>query len=207
MAAIARIVRAVDVPVSADIESAYGATAKEVAETLRAVADAGAAGVNIEDTVAETPDSLRPIAEQAERLAAAREGAGPALFINARIDLYLAGIGPEDTRFEAAVTRAAAYAEAGADGIFVPGLTDPDTIAALAEAIELPLNVMAGPGAPAPSVLERLGVARVSLGPGVAAVAYAAARKAALALFEADSYEAVEGGLDYGTMQGLLGTE
>ncbi|MEU6861420.1 isocitrate lyase/phosphoenolpyruvate mutase family protein [Glycomyces sp. NPDC046736] len=204
VAAIARVVRAVDVPVSADIESGYGATPNDVADTLRAVAAAGAVGVNIEDSVAEAPGSLRTPAEQAERLAAAREGAGPDLFINARTDLYLAAIGDPETRLDATIARAAAYAEAGADGIFVPGLTDPEAIATLATAIRLPLNVMAGPGAPAPSELERLGVARVSLGPGIAAVAYAAAQRATAALLEGDSYDAVEGGLDYGTMQGLL---
>jgi 2-methylisocitrate lyase-like PEP mutase family enzyme len=204
VAAVERVVRAVDVPVTADIESGFGANAKEVGETLAAIAAGGAVGVNIEDTVAEAPGSLRPLAEQTERLAAARDGAGPDLFINARIDIYLAGIGEPDTRLDAAIERAAAYADAGADGIFIPGVTDPDTVAALAKAIRLPLNVMAGPGAPSPSALARLGVARISLGPQLAAAAYASARRAAITLLESDSYDAVEGGLDYGTMQGLL---
>ncbi|MQM25948.1 isocitrate lyase/PEP mutase family protein [Glycomyces albidus] len=204
IAAIERVVRAVDVPVTADIESGFGATAKDVGETLAAVAAAGAVGVNIEDTVAEPPGSLRPVEEQVERLAAAREGAGPDLFINARIDIYLAGIGEESTRLEATIERATAYAEAGADGIFVPGTTDPDTVAALVKAIRLPLNVMAGPGSPAPSALGRLGVSRISLGPQLASAAYAAARRATIALLDSDSYDAVVGGLDYGTMQGLL---
>lgn len=202
--AIARIVRVVDVPVTADIESGYGATPKEVAVTLAAVVEAGAVGVNIEDTVAEAPGSLRDLAEQVERLAAAREGAGPDLFINARIDMYLAGIGAEADRFDATVARAEAYAAAGADGIFVPGVSDPAVIAALVEAIRLPLNVMAGPGALAPSELERLGVARISLGPGLATAAYELARKAAIGFLEADSYEAIEGGIAYGTMNTLL---
>jgi 2-methylisocitrate lyase-like PEP mutase family enzyme len=205
--AIARIVRAVDVPVTADIESGFGATPKDVAETLAAVVEAGAVGVNIEDTTSEVPDSLRPLADQVERLAAAREGAGPDLFINARIDIYLAGIGEEADRFDATVARAEAYAQAGADGIFVPGVTDPATIAALVEAVRLPLNVLAGPGAPAPSELERLGVARISLGSGVASAAYELARKAAVGLFEEDSYDAIAGGIGYGTMNGLLTTD
>jgi 2-methylisocitrate lyase-like PEP mutase family enzyme len=204
IAAIERVAKAVDVPVTADIESGFGATPKDVAETLAAVAAAGAVGVNIEDSVVETPGALRPVADQAERLAAAREGAGADLFLNARIDVYLAGIGEEGTRFDATVARAAAYAEAGADGIFVPGLADPDRIEALVKAVRLPLNVMAGPGAPAPSALGKLGVARISLGPGVAAAAYAAARRATVALLEEDSYGAVADGVDYGTMQGLL---
>jgi 2-methylisocitrate lyase-like PEP mutase family enzyme len=202
--AIARIVRVVDVPVTADIESGFGATPKDVAETLAAVAEAGAVGVNIEDTTAEAPGSLRAVADQAERLAAAREGAGPDLFINARIDMYLAGIGEESERFDATVARAEAYAQAGADGIFVPGVTDPAVIAALVEAIRLPLNVMAGPGALAPSELDRLGVARISLGPGLATAAYEQARKATIGFLEADSYDAIADGIGYGTMNDLL---
>lgn len=204
--AIVRIVRAVDVPVSADVESGFGATAKDVAETLAAVAEAGAVGVNIEDSTAETPGTLRSVADQAERLAAAREGAGADLFINARIDMYLAGIGEEADRFDATVARAEAYAEAGADGIFVPGVTDAATITALVQAIRLPLNALAGPGAPAPSELERLGVARISLGSSVASAAYGLAHRAAVGLFEGDSYDAVADGIGYGTMNGLLAT-
>jgi 2-methylisocitrate lyase-like PEP mutase family enzyme len=202
--AIARIVRVVSVPVTADIESGFGATPKDVAETLAMVAEAGAVGVNIEDTTAEAPDTLRAVEDQAERLAAAREGAGRDLFINARIDMYLGGIGEEADRFDATVARAEAYALAGADGIFVPGVSDPAVIAALVKAIRLPLNVMAGPGALAPSELERLGVARISLGPGLAMAAYELARKATIGLLEGDSYDAVAGGIGYGTMNDLL---
>lgn len=205
--AIARIVRVVNVPVTADIESGYGATPKDVAETLAAVAEAGAVGVNIEDTTAEAPGALRAVADQTERLAAAREGSGPDLFINARIDMYLAGIGDEADRFDATVARAEAYARAGADGIFVPGVTDPSQVAALVQAIRLPLNVMAGPGALAPSELERLGVARISLGPGLASAAYELARKAAVGFLEADSYDAITDGVDYGVMNNLLATD
>ncbi|GAA2139121.1 isocitrate lyase/PEP mutase family protein [Glycomyces algeriensis] len=202
--AIARIVRVVDVPVTADIESGFGATPKDVAATLAAVTEAGAVGVNIEDTTAVTPGSLRDLADQVERLEAAREGAGPDLFINARIDMYLAGIGEESERLDATIARAQAYAEAGADGIFVPGVTDPATITALLQAIRLPLNVMAGPGALAPSELERLGVARISLGPGLATAAYELARKATVGFLEADSYDAIADGIAYGTLNELL---
>ncbi|HEX2142905.1 MAG TPA: isocitrate lyase/phosphoenolpyruvate mutase family protein [Glycomyces sp.] len=205
--AIARIVRVVKVPVSADIESGFGATPKEVAETLAAVAEAGAVGVNIEDSTEESPESLRAVADQAERLAAAREGAGPDVFINARTDIYLARIGEETDRFDATVARAEAYAAAGADGIFVPGVLDPATIAALVRAIRLPLNVLAGPGAPAPSEFERLGVARISLGSKPAMAAYELARKATVGLLEADSYDAVADGIAYGTMNSLLSAD
>ncbi|THV43411.1 isocitrate lyase/PEP mutase family protein [Glycomyces buryatensis] len=204
LAAIARIVRAVSIPVTADIESGFGEQPKDVTETLAAVAEAGAVGVNIEDSIAESAASLRPVSDQAERIAAAREGGGDGVFINARTDIYLAGIGDEDTRFDATVARARAYAEAGADGIFVPGVSDPATIAALAAAIRLPLNVLAGSSSPAPSELDRLGAARISLGSNVAAAAYEVARAATVDLLEGDSYGAVAGGIGYGTMQGLF---
>ncbi|SDE33537.1 isocitrate lyase/PEP mutase family protein [Glycomyces harbinensis] len=204
LAAIERVVKAVDVPVTADIESGFGATPKDVAETLAAVAGTGAVGVNIEDSDVGTPGALRPIAEQAERYAAAREGAGADLFINARIDVYLMGIGEEAARLDAVVERAGAYAEAGVDGIFVPGVADAAVIAELVQAIRLPLNVLAGPGSPTPSELGRLGVARISLGSGVASAAYGVARRVTLALLEEDAYAPGEGGADYGTMQGLL---
>ncbi|MCP2325887.1 2-methylisocitrate lyase-like PEP mutase family enzyme [Hamadaea flava] len=121
---IARIVRAVGVPVTADIESGFGATPDEVAETVRAVVAAGAAGINIEDNSHGGPAVLRPVAEQAERLAAVRDAAADSgLFVNARIDTYLAGAGGLDETVE----RAIAYLAAGADGVFVPGVADPAT--------------------------------------------------------------------------------
>ena len=202
--AVARIARAVDVPVTADIESGYGAAPAEVAETAAAVAEAGAVGVNIEDTAPTDAALLRAAAEQAERIAAVREGAGGDLFINARIDTYLRGSEEETALLEAPVSRARAAREAGADGIFVPGVADAETIAALVEAVDAPLNILAGPGSPRPSELDHLGVARISLGESVAAAAYALAKRAAVGMLEEDSYEAVAGGIDYGTMNGML---
>ena len=121
------------VPVTADIESGFGADPDAVGETIRQVVAAGAAGVNLEDRT-------RPAAEQVARLAAARAAAGDALFINARIDTYLMG----DRDFADTVARAEAYLAAGADGIFVPGVVDRETVAALAAKIPAPLNVLVG---------------------------------------------------------------
>ncbi len=204
--AIARIARAVDVPVTADIESGYGERPSDVAETAAAVADAGAVGVNIEDSDPTDAAVLRSFGEQSERIAAVRHGAGADCYINARIDIYLRGASEKAAQFSATVARATTYLKAGADGIFVPGVSDAETIAALVKAIDAPLNVLAGPGAPAPSELDRLGVARISLGPSVAAAAYALARRAAVGMLEGDSYDEVADGVDYGTMNGLLRT-
>lgn len=197
----ARIAAAVDVPVSADIEGGYAKDADGVAATVRQVLDAGIVGVNIED-------GPRSAAEHARRVAAARraaDAAGVPLFVNARVDVYLAGIGAASDRLEETLKRAAACVAAGADGIFVPGVTQPATVAALAQGIGAPLSVMAGPGAPAVAELGRLGAARVSVGPAIAQAAHALVRSAARELLEEGTYGSLAGGYDYGELDALLG--
>jgi 2-methylisocitrate lyase-like PEP mutase family enzyme len=223
---VSRVAAAVAVPVTADIESGFGATPADVGQTVLAVIQAGAVGVNIEDAwrgsesgdvagrdIGESGDVagrdsgaglLRAVADQCARLAAARAAAresGVPVFINARVDTFLCGAGGiEDT-----VARASAYLEAGADGVFVPGVVDPETIAALVAAIAAPLNVLVGPGAPPVPELARLGVARASLGSAVAQAAYAVAQRAAVEAFGPGTYEAVSDALDYGVINGLMG--
>lgn len=205
LGAVARIVAAVDVPVSADIESGYAQDPAGVAETILAVLALGAVGVNIEDALYEDgAGALRPVAEQAERIAAARGAAdaeGVPLFLNARIDTFLRGAGGVD----ATVERAAAFLAAGADGIFVPGAVDPGVVKLLVDAIDAPVNVMAGPGAPPVAELAALGVARISVGSGIAQAAHALVRRAAQELFGAGTYGTLAGGLDYGELNSLLG--
>ena len=197
---VARIVAAVAVPVTADIEGGYGTDAAAITETVTGVLAAGVAGVNIED-------GARPPAELATRLAVARQTAdraGADLFLNARIDTFLFGLGDPDTRLEETLSRAHMYVDAGADGIFVPGVTDTATITALASDISVPLNVMAGPGAPAVAELGALGVARVSLGSGVAQAAYAAARRAAQELFGTGDYGSLAEAMAFPELNGLF---
>ncbi|MFD7496574.1 isocitrate lyase/phosphoenolpyruvate mutase family protein [Streptomyces sp. NPDC059832] len=197
---IARIVAAVAVPVTADIEGGYGKDAAGVAETVTGVLAAGAVGVNIED-------GTRPPTELASRLAAARrtaDRAGTDLFLNARVDTFLLGLGDPDTRLKETLTRAHMYVDSGADGIFVPGVTDTATITALAREISVPLNVMAGPGTPTVAGLGALGVARVSLGSGVAQAAYAAARRAAQELFGTGTYDTLAEGIAFPELNALL---
>ncbi|MFG3679991.1 isocitrate lyase/phosphoenolpyruvate mutase family protein [Micromonospora chalcea] len=200
---IRRVADAVRLPVTADIESGYGDNPEQVAETVTAVLAAGAVGVNVEDARHDGGGPLRPVDEQVARLAAVRaaaDRAGIPLYVNARVDTYLRGAGgvPET------VARAEAYLAAGADGIFVPGTVEPETVAALAAAIPAPLNVLAGPGAPPVAELARLGVARVSLGPALAESAYAVVRRAAAEVFGAGTYEALAGGLDFGELNELM---
>ncbi|GAA3048437.1 hypothetical protein GCM10020229_69770 [Kitasatospora albolonga] len=145
---VRRIAAAVELPVTADVEGGYGPAPEDVAATVEAVIAAGAVGINLEDS---KPDfTLFSADEQAERIRAARaaaERAGlPELVVNLRTDVFLFGIGEEAGRADDVLARAAVYAEAGADGLFVPGLLDLAVIAELVEGQPLPVNVMAGPG-------------------------------------------------------------
>ena len=165
-----RIVAAVDVPVTIDLESGYGDTPAQVAATVAAALKAGAIGCNLEDSFP-ADGTLRDADDQAARLAAARrvaDDAGVALFINARTDVFFqrAAEGHDVAMVEEALRRARVYAEAGASGLFVPGVIAESLIARLAEASPLPVNVMVMPGVPSRARLAELGVARVSHGPG-----------------------------------------
>ncbi len=208
-AAVRAIVRVVRVPVTVDIESGYGAgTPADVAAAVDAVLAAGAVGVNLEDSPGRDGAPLLSVDEHVARIRAARAVArdrGVDLFINTRTDVYLAGVGEPDGRFDAVVGRAAAYVEAGADGVFVPAVRDADTIGRLAAAIAAPLNVMAGPGAPSVDALARLGVARVSLGPSLALAALGLVRRAVREVLAEGTYAALDGAPAFGDVDGLFG--
>jgi 2-methylisocitrate lyase-like PEP mutase family enzyme len=179
LAAIERIATAVELPVTADLERGYGADAVAVGETIAGAIAAGAVGCNLEDSEDDEAGPLRPASEHAERVAAAREAgerAGVPLVINARTDVFLVGSGDVDE----AIERGRAYMAAGADCIFVPGAADPAVIERLVAA--MPVSVFAFPGGPGLAELERLGVARASVGPGTLGVAMAALARAAEAL-------------------------
>jgi 2-methylisocitrate lyase-like PEP mutase family enzyme len=159
--AIGRIARAVDVPVTADIESGYGLAPEEIVKRLLA---AGAVGCNLEDTDHAGGQTLRDPHAQAERLAAFKQAghaAGVDIVLNARTDVFLRQ--PQDGPLEEAIRRAQLYLEAGADCIFPIGAPDEQAIAALVQAIPAPINVIAGfHGAPGQARLRELGVRRIS---------------------------------------------
>jgi len=192
--ALRRIVRAVTVPVTADIEDGYGDTPEEVAWTIAEVASTGALGVNIEDSAG---GALLDVEAQVERLAAAR--AAGDLVINARTDTFLLGSGD----VAETLARAERYAAAGADSLFVPGVIDPAVIKVLVDG-PLPLNVMAHPGAPTVPELAALGVARISVGTGIAQAAYGLAAAVARELLTAGTYDSLAEGLSYGELNDLL---
>jgi len=168
--AASRIAAAVSVPVTADLEAGYG----DPAGTARAAWDGGVVGLNFEDSPGGT---LRPLQEQAALIREIR-AAVPELVVNARVDVFLRGDGGIDE----AVERGNAYLAAGADCVY-PILCPADSIAELVQRIDGPLNVILTSNGPQPGELERLGVARVTWGAGLAALAYAeAVRVAAAAL-------------------------
>lgn len=182
LAAVAAIAGAVDVPVTADLEAGYGEDAAAVGETITGAIQAGAVGCNLEDGTGDEASPLRPVAEHASRVEAARgagERSGVPLVINARTDVFLARVGWAGERVGLAVERGRAYREAGADCIFVPGALDADTISRLVADMGAPVSVLAMPGGPSLDELAQLGVARVTFGPGTQGVAMAALQQAA----------------------------
>ncbi|WP_067843803.1 isocitrate lyase/PEP mutase family protein [Nocardia lijiangensis] len=207
VAQVGRIVAAVDVPVTADVEDGYGPAPEDVAATVAAVIGVGAVGVNLEDSTA-PGGPLFDRAAQRDRLRAARTAAAeaglPELVINARTDVYLFGIGAPEDRFDEVLARAVDYAEAGADSLFVPCLLDVPTLTDLAGKSPLPVNVMTGPGAPSVPELAAAGVRRISLGPALAQAAYGQAAAAARELLDTGTYGALAGALDFGAVEALL---
>jgi 2-methylisocitrate lyase-like PEP mutase family enzyme len=186
VANLRRIVDAVDLPVTLDLESGYGADPAAVGEAFARVVQAGAIGCNIEDSFPEN-GSLREAADQAARLRAARaaaDGLGVPAFLNARTDVFFQA-GPDrhdEGMVAAALERGRAYADAGADGLFVPGVVSERLIGLLVEGSPLPVNIMAGAATPPAARLAELGVARISHGPGPYRQAMRALEEAARAV-------------------------
>jgi 2-methylisocitrate lyase-like PEP mutase family enzyme len=200
---VRRIVAAVGVPVTADLEDGYGDTATEVGRTVNLAVEAGAVGGNIEDA---RSGRLLGADEATERIAAARAAAPSGTFVlNARTDTYFVGT-PGDA-FAETVQRAARYVDAGADCVFVPGVVDEDTIRRLAEAIPCPLNVVAGLAntIPAPTLFS-LGVVRVSLGGSLARAALSELERAGRELLGSGTLGFLDDVLSYADLQRRFGS-
>jgi len=169
LAACRRVCQVVSAPVSVDIERGYGHDVQDTGDLVGELIRLGVVGINIEDGTEPGTQTLAHPSVLCERIARVRKTAqlrDLPFFINARIDTYLSNLSPE-ARLEETRKRALAYVDAGADGIFVPGLADAEDIATLVGLLPVPLNVYAGyPGAPAAQALQQLGVRRISLGCG-----------------------------------------
>ncbi|MGC2478167.1 MAG: isocitrate lyase/phosphoenolpyruvate mutase family protein [Candidatus Sulfotelmatobacter sp.] len=169
MTEVALIAEAVKVPVTADAEAGYGGSPDDAAQTAQRVIRAGAVGMNFEDVTGVEEHPLADQSLQVERIRAIREAAaklGVPIVLNARTDVYLLQVGDPAKRYDAAVKRLAAYRDAGADCVFLPGVRDLPTIGRLASDLHCPVNILAGPGSPSVAELTAVGVKRVSLGSG-----------------------------------------
>lgn len=199
---IRRIVAAVDLPVTADVETGYGDDA-DLAQSVREVIEVGAVGVNLEDSGG---DPLYPIDVAARRISIARqaaEGVGVPLHINARVDVFFAPVGEPDDRVRLTAERAAAYIAAGASSIFVPGVRDLVTIKALTEAIDAPVNILAGAATPPLAELAAAGVGRVSVGSSLNLAMLKTVTDAARTLLTTGSFAAL-GGIPYPEVNGYF---
>ncbi|WP_157440687.1 isocitrate lyase/PEP mutase family protein [Actinokineospora inagensis] len=197
------IVRSVTVPVSVDLETGYGHDPAEVADSVSALIDLGAVGVNLEDGSTRDPTRLLAQDDHAERIAAAKSAgaqAGVPVVVNARTDVYWRAVGDQEKRLAEATTRLRAYRDAGADCVFVPGFPerglDRDgrraAVATLLSSIgDVPLNLLAGANVPSVLELRALGVRRLTTGSGLYRLGMAAVLDAASELIETGEQEAL----------------
>jgi len=169
LAVAARITASTELPVSIDFEGGYAKRPEFLAPNVASLIATGAVGLNFEDQVV-GGEGLHSIEDQAHRIAAIRgvaDEVGIPLFINARTDVFLKTMPSEHGKqMKEATDRCDVYAEAGASGFFIPGLIDPDLIAQICEHTKLPVNAYMKKGAPSIGEMARLGVSRISHGPG-----------------------------------------
>lgn len=190
------IARVLDVPLSIDLEHGYSDDPDVVAGHVAQLVEAGVAGINIEDGT-DDPSVLAGKIEAIRR-------AGGDIFINARTDVYLRGLAPEDARVWEVLQRAKLYRDAGADGLFVPGICAPDEIRVVVDSVELPVNVLAWGGLPSVPQLAALGVRRLSAGSSIAADVWGTTRGLMQAFLAGTDAPATHEPMDYGQMQQLF---
>ena len=207
LAVVARIAKAVRVPVTADVESGYGNSPEAAADTAHAVIAAGAVGMNLEDVSGDADKPLVDLTLQLEKIKAVRQAATALhvpLVLNARTDVYLLEVGAPAGRYDEALRRLSAFREAGADCVFIPGVRDAAIIERFVSDLRCPVNILAGPGSPPISELRKLGVARVSLGSSVMRASLGVLRRIANELRSAGTYESLEGAPSYMEMNELM---
>jgi len=207
LAAVARIATKVKVPVTADVESGYGDLPEDAAETARAVIEARAIGLNVEDAAHNGGRRLVDLSLQLEKIAAIREigkQLGVPLVVNARTDVYLLAVGKPESRYDEAVRRLAAFRDAGADCLFAPGVRDIDTIGRLVRDLAHPVNILAGPGSPSIPELQKLGVARVSLGSSAMRATLGLARRIGQEVLSEGTYRALADAPSHTEVNGIM---
>ncbi len=205
LGAVRRIATAVKIPVTADVEAGYGDRPEDAARTAREVAEAGAVGMNLEDATGDPRQPLLELALQLQRVKAVQEAVREMIVLNARTDVYLLQLETPETRYDAALRRLAAYRDAGADCVFVPGLQDTKTIERLVKDLQCPVNILVGPGAPAVPELEKIGVARVSVGSGAMRATLGLTQRIAEELNTSGTYATLEGAISYVNVNRMMG--
>jgi 2-methylisocitrate lyase-like PEP mutase family enzyme len=201
LAVVGRIARAVKVPVTADVEAGYGDRPEDAARTARDVLAAGAIGMNLEDSTRDPQHPLFELTLQVERVKAVRE---EAIVLNARTDVYLLEVGAPEKRYDETLRRMAAFRDAGADCVFAPGLRDAATIGRLVKDLQCPVNILAGPGSPPVPELQKLGVARVSVGSGAMRAALGLLRRIAEELRSAGTYATLDGAISFADVNRMM---
>jgi 2-methylisocitrate lyase-like PEP mutase family enzyme len=207
LAAVSRITRRIDVPITADMEAGYGMAPQAVAETVRRVIDAGAVGMNLEDRMEGKRLIDFPLA--VERVGAARaaaDAAGIPFVLNARTDAFEAPELRPEQRLEEAVRRGNAFRAAGADSVFVPFVGDHGTIEQLVRLIRAPLNILGTPHAPSLKEMAALGVRRVTFGSAPMRATLGLIRRMAREWKEKGTYATLEAyGVPFADLQKLFG--
>ncbi|MGH6869908.1 MAG: isocitrate lyase/PEP mutase family protein [Rhizomicrobium sp.] len=180
MTATREVLRVVGVPVTVDSEAGYSADPAKAADHVAALIDLGVAGINIEDG-RDPPDLLAAKIKAIKAVAKAKDGD---IFINARADVYLKNLVPDEEKLAEMIRRATLYAAAGADGFFAPGMSGLAAIADVVRATALPVNCLVQKALPPLAELKRIGVRRISAGAGPGRAAYGAAARAMTMLLD-----------------------
>jgi len=197
IAVAANIARVLTVPLSVDFENGYSSEPEQVARNVLRLIDVGVAGINLEDG-GDAPALL------ADKIRAIRK-LGREIFVNVRTDVYLRNLAPEGERVKAVLQRAALYREAGADGLFVPGICIVEEIKQVVAGAGLPVNVMDWPGLPSAGELHQLGVARLSAGSGIPQALWSVAAGMAQGFIDSgNAGPLIAKAMPYGDLQALF---
>ncbi|WP_296258217.1 MULTISPECIES: isocitrate lyase/PEP mutase family protein [unclassified Pseudomonas] len=200
--AAANIARLIKVPLTVDIENGYSDDPRTVAENVKRVLDVGAVGINLEDG----SDDPQLLARKIEAIKNSAANSGLEVFINARTDVYLAGLVAEGLRVEETLKRGQLYQQAGADGLFVAALVEVEAIRTIVQGIGLPINLLARAGLPAADELAKLGVRRLSAGSGISQSVLGLAEQLGRDFLENGRSETVtQSSLGYPQIQALFG--
>jgi 2-methylisocitrate lyase-like PEP mutase family enzyme len=201
IAVAANIARVIKVPLSVDFENGYAADPQQVARNVLRLIQVGVAGINLEDG----NDAPALLADKIRAIKALAAQSSHDIFINTRTDVYLKGLAPEGQRVAEVLKRARLYKEAGADGLFVPGICLPDEIKAVVADAGLPVNLMDWPGLPPAEELQRLGVARLSAGSGIPQALWSVAAGMAKGFIDSgNAGPLIAKAMPYGDLQALF---